>query len=357
MSILKNFRIILMGLAATVCQAEIAIEVPPPETPFENPTVPSGEAPSEIKLKVEPLRLAIDLVDGSHIIGVPSITSVPIQTSFAKMDIPLEKIVSIEIKDDHETASFELNNGDKLKGVCDLKPLQLETVFGQASVSIEHVTRIAVLSGESPGGLVLHYSFDKDDQEVADQSGKGNTAAVHGAKWTPTGKVGGAYEFDGTDDWIDCGQRQSLLSSRTVTYCAWVKPELTTDKNRGIIVSDKDFNDGFNLYEITTGGGTYRVYADINSNHKIYAGPRITVDAWTHLAATYDGSSIRLYVNGTQHHDGLSARGAITGSTRLRIGGDTSGEVSNWRGMIDEVMVFNRALSEQEIKQVYSLQK
>jgi hypothetical protein len=128
-----------VGIAATVCQAEITIEVPTPGKPFAHPSVPSNATPSEVELKVKPLRLAVDLVDGSHVIGVPRIKSIPVQTSYAKMDIPLTQIQSIKIEDDHEIASFELQNGDKLKGVLDLQPLELETIFGKVSIGIEHV--------------------------------------------------------------------------------------------------------------------------------------------------------------------------------------------------------------------------
>jgi hypothetical protein len=92
----------------------------------------------------QPLRLDLDLVDGSHIIGVPSITSLPIKTSYARMDIPLEKIASIEIGEDHETAAIDLQNGDKLKGVLNLKPLELETIFGHVSIGIDNVQALRV---------------------------------------------------------------------------------------------------------------------------------------------------------------------------------------------------------------------
>jgi hypothetical protein len=71
--------------------------------------------------------LTLDLVDGSRVIGAPSIKSVPVQTPYATMDIALEQIKSIKIEDDHEAAAFELQNGDKLKGVFNLGPLEPET--------------------------------------------------------------------------------------------------------------------------------------------------------------------------------------------------------------------------------------
>jgi len=93
------------------------------------------------------LRLAIDLADGSHIIGIPKIESVSVQTAYAKMDIPLKQITSVKMEDDHETASLDLSNGDKLKGVLTLKPLDLTTVFGPVKVGIEHLRTIVVSSG------------------------------------------------------------------------------------------------------------------------------------------------------------------------------------------------------------------
>jgi hypothetical protein len=68
------------------------------------------------------LRLELDLMDGSRIIGSPGIESVPVQTSYAKMDVPLKEILSMKIGEDHETASFDLRNGDKLKGVVRGQP-------------------------------------------------------------------------------------------------------------------------------------------------------------------------------------------------------------------------------------------
>lgn len=96
--------------------------------------------------KAEPqVRLEIDLVDGSRIVGTPSIESVPVQTSYAKMDVPLKEIRTIRIDADHETASLDLRNGDKLKGVVSLGPIELETVFGKVPIGIEHIRKLDVV--------------------------------------------------------------------------------------------------------------------------------------------------------------------------------------------------------------------
>jgi hypothetical protein len=115
-----------------------------------------------------PFRLSLALVDGSHIIGIPSVKSIPVQTSYAKMDIPLEHILSIEIEDDHETALFAFQNGDKLRGVVDIQPLELQAIFGSVSVGIEHIRRITTVASFSwPTNketvLVRFRAIDQDD--------------------------------------------------------------------------------------------------------------------------------------------------------------------------------------------------
>jgi hypothetical protein len=89
-------------------------------------------------------RLALDLVDGSHIIGIPSSTSVPVHTPYGKMDIPLNLIRRIKIGDDHETVSVYPINGDKITGVWGLKRIRLKTILGEIAVGTEHIKNITI---------------------------------------------------------------------------------------------------------------------------------------------------------------------------------------------------------------------
>lgn len=104
-----------------------------------------------------PPRLELDLVDGSRIVGTPAISTVPVQTPYAKMDIPLAQIQTIKMGDDHETVFVDLQNGDKLTGVMTLGPVELATVFGRVAVGIEHIRKFDVVLGGGTGrkGLLL----------------------------------------------------------------------------------------------------------------------------------------------------------------------------------------------------------
>lgn len=106
------------------------------------------------KTELVSVRLALDLVDGSHIIGTPGIEAVPVQTSYAKMDVPLKFIQTIKLDEDHQAAALDLQNGDKLKGIITLAPIKLDTVFGTVSVAVEHirVLRVILSGGALPAG-------------------------------------------------------------------------------------------------------------------------------------------------------------------------------------------------------------
>ncbi len=149
MSRLKYFGFMFVAVAVTVSHAEIAIEAMSPAQRLENPALSSTTTPEPTALKEMPLRLAIDLADGSRVIGVPQIKSVPLQTFYAEMDVPLKAIASIHIQDDRETASIDLRNGDRIKGVLDLKPLELQTIFGDVAVPLERITTVVVKDGSA----------------------------------------------------------------------------------------------------------------------------------------------------------------------------------------------------------------
>jgi hypothetical protein len=145
MSMPKYVSIILAGLTAIACQAEVAIKVPPPEQQLEHPAGSSGATPSEVELKVAPLRLAIDLVDGSRIIGVPSVATVSIQTAVGNISLPFAKTTSMTFQDDNESVVVTLVNNDRISGVHSLSRLRLTSLFGTVVIPAKVIQKIAHL--------------------------------------------------------------------------------------------------------------------------------------------------------------------------------------------------------------------
>ena len=172
-------------------------------------------------------------------------------------------------------------------------------------------------------GLVAAYSFDEGTgTHVTDVSGNGNDGTLRNAVWTEGGRFGGALVFNGRNANVAIPDAGSLDLSSTLTIEAWVDPTVVPAGWRTIVHLGTA-----NTYETST----------------------LPANVWTHVAMTYDRTNLRLYVNGEQ----VSTR-AVSGSLaspreRLSIGGDVPhGEYFN--GRIDEVRIYDRALSSAEIR-------
>lgn len=321
--------------------------------------------------KVGPLRLELDLVDGSHIAGIPSIESVPVQTSYAKMDVALKQILNIKIGEDHETVSLDLQNGDKLKGVVNLEPIKLETIFGVVKIGIEHIRELRVVQ---PGGvlpetirkgLVLYYSFDRDeDGKVTDKSGKGHEGTVKGAKWTATGRSSGAYSFDNTGDRIEIASSSDFnFEKNDFTLALWVWPTIVAGAEQ--------------QFWLDRWGGEptvqHRSWTFLQSGAKLQfsflpngaAAPReiyskevLTPNTWQHIVLVRKGETLSMYRNSQiVSGDTVIAEAIQSTSQPLWIGDHQNNLTAVCKGSIREVLIFNRAVSEAEVKQLYDARK
>jgi len=121
--------------------------------------------------KDAPVKLSLHLFDGSRIVGTPGLTAFPLQTSYAKMTIPVGKVRRIEATAEGEvvdlkkgeTVSVRLRNDDRLQAVLLLDAVELTTLFGKATIDLKHVISIDVRAeGESsgPGPLLSEYAAD-----------------------------------------------------------------------------------------------------------------------------------------------------------------------------------------------------
>ena len=202
-----------------------------------------------------------------------------------------------------------------------------------------------------PAGLVAAYGFEETSgPTVADSSGKGNAGTISGALRTTAGRHGRALSFDGIDDWVTVPGSSSLALTSAMTLEAWVKTSNANQWWQTILTKEKPPYMSYQLYATGTYKPLANAWRDTNGNYDdddgLYApASRPTpTGTWTHLAATYDSATLRIYMNGTQIAS-TQTSGAITNSSApLRIGGNAIwGEY--FFGIIDEVRVYNRALS------------
>ncbi len=179
----------------------------------------------------------------------------------------------------------------------------------------------AAAAPAAPAGLVAAFSFDAGSgSTVADASGTGNSGTVSGAGWTTAGKHGGALSFDGASDAVTVPDAPSLDLRAELTLEAWVRPTVLGRDWRTVALKQ---GSGGAVYGLYAGQSQGRPVALVDTGRERSAvGTALPTDTWTHLATTFDGSTLRLYRNGALVAS-RSAHGSIaTSDGPLRLGGD-----------------------------------
>jgi hypothetical protein len=216
-------------------------------------------------------------------------------------------------------------------------------------------TSVAVtVSNITTSGLVAAYSFNEGSgTTLVDRTGNGRTGTLSGPTWSSAGKFGGALSFDGVNDWVTVADANALDLTTGMTLEAWVFPTSSGGGSwRNVIIKERTNGEVYNLYANTTPDvPTIYVVRAAQTGAPLDASGTSTVpvDVWTHLAATYDGTTLRLYVNGLQVGTRAVSGALVTSTGALRIGGNAVwGEF--FRGRLDEIRIYNRALTAAEIQ-------
>jgi hypothetical protein len=200
-------------------------------------------------------------------------------------------------------------------------------------------------STNAPVGLVAAYGFEEGSgTTTADRSGAGNNGSVRGAYWTSNGRFGNALSFNGSSAAVIVNDAGSLDLTSSMTLEAWVKPSDLAAWHEVIYKGD----DLYYLEASTplTSGPTVGIGS--SSNPMLSGSTGLALNTWSHLAATYDGATLRVFVNGFQVASRAQTGPISTSSLPLTLGADTL-HGTYFAGLIDEVRVYNRALSASEL--------
>jgi PKD repeat protein len=216
---------------------------------------------------------------------------------------------------------------------------------GTNSRSATPVSITVVPIGGRPGGPVAAYGFEEGTgTSAADLSGNGNSATINGASWV-SGKYGKGLSFDGTTGVVLVNDSATLDLTGAMTLEAWVYPMAINGGWQSVIFKPMDPAFTSLSYVLHGASRTTSVpsFATSGSSANLFGPAVLTANSWSHLAATYDGTTMQLYVNGTQVASQPQTGGVTTSTEPLRIG-------MGWSGIIDEVRIYNRALPLSEIQ-------
>ncbi|MBN1361808.1 MAG: discoidin domain-containing protein [Sedimentisphaerales bacterium] len=194
-------------------------------------------------------------------------------------------------------------------------------------------------------GLVLHYSLDEGTGTVArDTSGSANNGTlVGGATWSASGKVAGALSLDGFDGYVDAGNGASLGITDVITLSAWVNMAdagngehnpFITKGDQAYAIKHSSANEIQAFVYVNNGWRTANVDVDESFNGE-----------WHHVACTYDGQALKLYVDGALQTTTEYAGSIASATYNVNVGRNAQNTDRLYNGLIDEVWIYQRVLS------------
>lgn len=203
-------------------------------------------------------------------------------------------------------------------------------------------------------GLVAHYTFAGS---ADDTSGNANHGVVNGAVLTTgrAGDAGGAYAFSGENDEIEVADSDSLDATDAVTLSAWINP--AEQRTQYILTKGTHVNGDsaapYGLSTSATGDLIFSIRPDGAMTQVRSSG--YSLNEWTHLVGTFDGATANLYVNGVLA-DSVAVTGSLSATalpliigTRLGLASDTV------NGSLDDLRIYNRALTAAEVGELHAL--
>ena len=212
------------------------------------------------------------------------------------------------------------------------------------------VASFALAAEESDDSLILYFSFDElDDNMAIDHSKYGNNGAINGAPALVDGKFGNALKFNGESDWVEVPHADVLTVETGVTVMAWINAERHMGPNaqrwQGI-VSKGNSPRSYSFYtespseciHFSAGGGSTCT-------------TQIPLNEWQHIVAQVDGDTHRYWLNGENIFEsgGKAALPGATDTSNVFVGTTAEGANRLFLGLIDEVRIWNRALTEEEV--------
>ena len=193
---------------------------------------------------------------------------------------------------------------------------------------------------------MLELEFEEGSGNTSgDTSGKSHNGSISGAAWSTQGHSGKALSFDGVNDRVTVADHADLDLGSAFTVEAWMKARNLSNW-RTLVLKEAPGSLSYALYATADGGPIPNAWT---AGGAVVSPRTVIADTWTHVATTYDGGTMRLYINrelvATQ--TGVPAPPNTTGP--VQIGGNTVWPTETFDGLIDDVRIYRQALAPGEL--------
>lgn len=241
-------------------------------------------------------------------------------------------------------------------------PCQLSAILVMAMLHL-HVVCKETVAQEKPGsapidlahGLVGHWTFDEGKGAIAhDASGRDNHATVKGdAKWG-TGIIGGALEFDGKNDFVSIPNESQFDITGNITVSAWIRVESFTNAWQAIVTKG---DRAWRLHRANNRNNAGFACSDLarNQTGDLLGNKRVANSQWHHIAGVLDGTKMSLYVDGVLDARMVSSPQISVNDYSVLIGSNAQVAGRLFHGLIDDVRIYDRALSVDELRAMVKL--
>jgi hypothetical protein len=201
--------------------------------------------------------------------------------------------------------------------------------------------------------LVGAWLFDEGSgNTVRDMSGNSNDGELNGNPQWSEGKFGKALDFNGSSDYMEVPHSDSLSITGDITIVAWIFKR--SDAIHGGTIVGKWRQNGevwsYVLYGLGDGGGGWRLRWDDATQTNLEGPYQLPNNEWLHYAATYDGSTMVVYENAKEIVNTAASKQIAVTDNPVWIGND--GYQQHFNGLLDEVAIFNTALTVSEIEDI-----
>jgi hypothetical protein len=208
-----------------------------------------------------------------------------------------------------------------------------------------------VAAAATDANLVGWWKFDDGIGTTAvDSAGGNNGTLINGPMW-----IGEALSFDGTNDYVEINDSAALHITNTITIAAWVKRDVPGIRHN--VMAKHTLSSPYNgLYMVIDQANLAGFGLTIGGTWKQCGGAPVNTGIWYHLAGTYDGTQMKFFVDGNFISSTPASGSLAVNSNNLYIGRAALGFETGYffDGAIDDVRIYNCALSADEIQQLYN---